>query len=84
MARRKRKWIKGALKTRRRCHRAVGAHHRKRCRVEPAHKGALHRMLRVPAGKKIPLRKLKWAAKRPGLLGKRARLALNLRKLRHR
>lgn len=46
-------------------------------------KGALHRMLGVPLKQKIPVTKLRWAANRPGLLGKRARLALNLRGLSH-
>jgi hypothetical protein len=35
----------------------------------------------VPKGKKIPLSKLKEAAKKPGKLGRRARLALTLRRL---
>ena len=78
--RRKKRWIKKALKTRRRCHAKKGAHHRKRCRVEPAHKGALRRALGVRAGHKIPLKKLRWAAKQPGKLGQRARFALNVRK----
>jgi hypothetical protein len=43
--------------------------------------GALRRQLKVPAGKKIPLSKLKEAAKKPGKLGRRARLALTLRRL---
>lgn len=38
-------------------------------------KGALHRELGVPQSKKIPAAKLAAAAKKPGLLGKRARLA---------
>ena len=46
-------------------------------------KGALHRQLHVPVGKKIPSGKLAAAAKKPGLLGKRARLAKTLGKLRH-
>ena len=44
--------------------------------------GALHRQLHVPAGKKIPLAKLKAAAMKPGKLGQRARFALNMRKYR--
>jgi hypothetical protein len=43
--------------------------------------GALHRQLGVPAGKKIPAKKLRAAAKKPGLLGRRARLALTLRRI---
>jgi hypothetical protein len=45
-------------------------------------KGALHKQLGIPEGETIPLQRLKSAAKAPGLLGKRARLALNLRKIR--
>lgn len=45
------------------------------------HPGALHRQLRVPMGKKIPLGKLKKAAKKPGKLGRRARFALYLRSI---
>ena len=44
--------------------------------------GALRRQLGVKKGEKIPLSKLKKAAKSKGKLGKRARLALTLRKLR--
>jgi len=43
--------------------------------------GALHKQLNVPAGKKIPADKLKTATKKGGKLGKRARLAMTLRKL---
>lgn len=43
--------------------------------------GALHRQLGVPKGKRIPDAKLRAAAKKPGKLGQRARLALTLRKL---
>lgn len=42
-------------------------------------KGALHSELGVPQGKKIPTAKLKSAAKKGGLLGKRANLAETLR-----
>lgn len=38
-------------------------------------KGALHKQMGVPMGKKIPAAKLAAAAKRPGILGRRARLA---------
>jgi hypothetical protein len=41
--------------------------------------GALHREMGVPAGKKIPAKRLVRAAKAPGILGKRARLAETLR-----
>ena len=43
--------------------------------------GALHKQLGVPAGKKIPSGKLAAAAKKPGKLGKRARLAETLKGL---
>jgi len=45
------------------------------------HKGALHKELGVPEGKKIPAKKLNAAAKSPGVEGKRARLAKTLKKL---
>jgi len=41
--------------------------------------GALHKELGVPAGKKIPPAKLAAAAKKPGKMGKRARLAETLK-----
>ena len=47
-------------------------------------KGVLHRQLKVPVGKKIPIAKLKKAAKAKGKLGYRARFALTLRKLQKR
>jgi hypothetical protein len=42
------------------------------------HKGALHKELGVPEGKKIPEKKIAKAAKSGGKLGKRARLAETL------
>lgn len=45
-------------------------------------KGALHRNLGVPEGKKIPPAKIKAAAKRGGKVGKEAQLAETLGKLR--
>jgi hypothetical protein len=42
-------------------------------------KGALHRQLGIPEGESIPLPLLRDAAKAPGLLGQRARFALNIR-----
>ena len=45
-------------------------------------KGALHRELGVPEGKKIPAKKLSKAAKKGGKLGRRARLAETLKGLR--
>lgn len=43
--------------------------------------GQLHRDLGVPKGKKIPVSKLRAAAKRKGKVGQRARFALNARKI---
>ena len=43
--------------------------------------GALHEQLGVPKGEKIPAKKLAAAAKKPGKLGKRARLAETLKGL---
>jgi len=43
--------------------------------------GALHKELGVPEGKKIPEKKLNKAAKAPGKEGRRARLAVTLKKL---
>ncbi|MCA7976792.1 hypothetical protein LGM57_10715 [Burkholderia cepacia] len=44
--------------------------------------GALHKELGVPAGKKIPVKKLASAAKKGGKVGQRARLAETLKGLR--
>lgn len=44
--------------------------------------GALHKQLGIPKGETIPFRTLQTASKKPGILGKRARLALTLRKVR--
>ncbi|MDN7825108.1 hypothetical protein QZN01_20870 [Burkholderia cenocepacia] len=44
--------------------------------------GALHKELGVPAGKKIPAKKLASAAKKGGKVGQRARLAETLKGLR--
>lgn len=44
-------------------------------------KGALHKELGVPEGKKIPEKKLKKAEKAGGKEGKRARLAVTLKGL---
>lgn len=41
--------------------------------------GALHKSLGVPMGKKIPTGKLNAAAKKPGVVGQRARLAKTLK-----
>lgn len=43
--------------------------------------GQLHRDLGVPQGKKIPVGKIKAAAKRKGKVGQRARFAMTLRGL---
>ena len=45
-------------------------------------KGKLHKKLNVPEGEKIPAKKLSAAAKKGGRLGKEARLAKTLKKLR--
>jgi len=44
------------------------------------HKGALRRALKIKKGKTIPLAKLRAAIKKKGLIAKRARLAMTLRK----
>ncbi len=44
-------------------------------------KGGLHRSLGVPQGKKIPASKIAAAAKKPGKVGKQARLAQTLKGL---
>jgi hypothetical protein len=41
--------------------------------------GALHKDLGVPVGKKIPEKKLESAENKPGVVGKRARLAETLK-----
>jgi hypothetical protein len=46
-------------------------------------KGQLHRDLHIPQGKKIPVSRLRAAAKRKGVVGRRARFALNARKFKH-
>jgi hypothetical protein len=43
--------------------------------------GALHEEMGIPQGDKIPEKKLKAAAKKGGKLGKRARLAETLKKM---
>ena len=47
------------------------------------HPGALRKELKVPAGEKIPAKKLEKAAHAPGKLGQRARLAQTLGKMKH-
>ena len=47
------------------------------------HKGALHKELGIPQGEKIPAKTLNAAAKAPGKLGLRARLAKTLNGIRH-
>lgn len=44
--------------------------------------GALHKQLGIPEGKKIPGKTLDKAAKQPGKLGQRARLAKTFAKMR--
>ena len=46
-------------------------------------KGALHKEMGVPEGKKIPAKKLKAAEKKGGKIGKRARLAETLKGFHH-
>lgn len=46
------------------------------------HKGALRKSLKVKKGRKIQAKKLSASAKKGGKLGKRARLAITLGKLR--
>lgn len=48
------------------------------------HPGALHRMMHVPEGMRIPYARLEAAAKKSGVLGRRARLAMTLRHMRRR
>lgn len=43
--------------------------------------GALHKEMGVPMGKKIPAKKLASAAQKGGKMGKRARLAMTLKKM---
>jgi len=45
--------------------------------------GALRKQMGVKKGQKIPAKKLAKAASEPGILGKRARLAMTLGKLRN-
>jgi hypothetical protein len=47
-------------------------------------RGSLHRQLGIPMGQKIPISLLRQAAKAPGVLGHRARLALVFHKIRRR
>lgn len=46
--------------------------------INPANKGKLHRALGVKAGQSIPKSKLAAAAKKGGVTGARARLAMTL------
>jgi hypothetical protein len=48
----------------------------------PSSKGKLHKALGVSPGKKIPKSKIKAAEKKPGKVGREARLADTLSKLR--
>ena len=49
--------------------------------IKQEHKGSLRKSLGVKAGEKIPAKKLAAAAKKPGKMGQRARLAQTLSKL---
>lgn len=44
------------------------------------HPGALRKSLKAKEGKNIPMKKLVEAAKKKGIIGRRARLALTLKK----
>lgn len=50
--------------------------------IPKSHKGKLHKALGVPESEKIPAKKLKTAEGRSGRVGKEARLAETLKKLR--
>ncbi len=52
--------------------------------IQKLKKGALHRQMGIPEDKKIPRDALVAAAKKRGLLGKRARNAIKLAKIRAR
>jgi len=45
------------------------------------HPGSLRKSLHIKKGKKIPIKKLYSAARKGGKLGRRARLALTLRRM---
>lgn len=47
------------------------------------HPGALHKEMGVPAGKAIPAGELETAAKKGGKEGRRARLAMTLKRMHH-
>lgn len=47
------------------------------------HPGALHKEMGVPEDKTIPAGKLQQAAQKGGKLGKRARLAMALKRMHH-
>lgn len=46
------------------------------------HSGMLHKQLGIPRSQKIPMKTLHAAAKKGGMLGKRAQLAITLSKMR--
>ena len=50
--------------------------------IKPQNAGKLRKSLGVKAGEKIPAKKLAAAAKKPGKMGQRARLAETLKGLR--
>jgi len=47
------------------------------------HPGALHRSLKIPEDQKIPLGSLRAAMRKPGKMGRRARLANTARGFKH-
>lgn len=57
-------------------------HHRLDIRSAIKRPGQLHRDLHVPQEQKIPVSMIRKAAKRPGVVGQRARFALTLRSFR--
>ena len=71
------------MKSTHKSHMKKAEHHMKEAHkwIEKAieNPGALHKEMKVPEGKKIPAKKLVAAAKKPGVEGKRARLAETLK-----
>lgn len=45
--------------------------------------GSLHKMLGVPMGKKIPMPMMSKAMKAGGMMGRRAKMAMTLKKMNH-
>lgn len=51
--------------------------------INPNNKGSLRKSLHAKKGEPIPAKKLAAAAKKPGVVGKRARLAETLKSMKH-